>query len=380
MHIFFASLGCFDANGKRGLWGRNLCDPLTRMGQDLTQSALDWDSPMGYQADAGWRREGRSRMSESLLEEVRRVHQKKPLDLFFSYFYNVHVEPQAIRQIRKLGIPTVNFYCNGAHQFHLVSEIAPAYDFCWVPEQQALPYYRAVGANPLHIQMGADPVFYRPLPGVNRDIAVLFVGQLYADRVWWLSRLLRKGIPMQVHTGAFANGNGRPALIRRSLPREALHDLEAHGAVYLIRRFIRMMATRRALTHIRTFARPSPNDLEMLRLFARSHLVLNFSNVYDGGGPGGKVKAHVRLRDFEVPMCRALYFPQYSDELPLYYDVEKEVVAWRTLDELVAQIHFYLSHPADADQIREAGYRRAKEEHTWEKRYQQLFRSINMVW
>ena len=77
-------------------------------------------------------------------------------------------------------------------------------------------------------------------------------------------------------------------------------------------------------------------------------------------------------------MCRALHFPQYSDELPMYYDIEKEVIAWRTFDELVTKTRYYVSHPAEAERIREAGYRRAREEHTWEKRYAQLFRSMEL--
>jgi hypothetical protein len=139
-----------------------------------------------------------------------------------------------------------------------------------------------------------------------------------------------------------------------------------------------MVAARKALKEIRATAGPPPGDEEMLVLFARSQIVLNFSHVYDGGGPGGKVKAHVRLRDFEVPMCRALYFPQYSDELPLCYDIEKEVVAWNSLDELVAKIRYYLDHPQEAERVREAGHRRALRDHTWEKRYTQLFRAIHL--
>lgn len=377
MRIFFASIGWVNSDGTPGLWAKNLCDPLVRLGHSVERSAINWDlSPLAI--EDGQRR--RARLSERLVAEVRRAHQRKPLDLFLSYFYSVHVEPEAIRQIRKLGVPTINFYCNADHQFHLVSEIAPAYDFCWVPERRAVSYYKGVGATPIHVQLGANPAFYRPVPGVKRDISAVFIGQLYADRARWLARLIARGVDVRIHTQAFVEGNGKGTPeVRRSLSREAIQDLRNYGVSYLRRRFIRMVTTRRALSQIRTAVRPPPSDDEMLGLFARSHTILNFCHVYDGGLPGGRVKTQVRLRDFEAPMCRGLYMPQYYEELALYYDIEREVVAWNSLGELVERIGYYLAHPDDAERVREAGYRRAVRDHTWEKRYKQLFRAVGLL-
>lgn len=379
MRIFFASIDFFGRNGKSGHWAKNLYEPLIRMGHEVVASKLDWDLPLKHFEDGSWTREERAQMSQRLIDEILKEHWRKPFDLFLSYFYNPHVEAEVVHDIRKLSIPTVNFYCNGAHQFHLVREIAPAYDFCWVPEQEALPYYRNVGAHPLHIQMAADPEFHRPIDGVRREIPVLFSGSLYADRPRWLARLIRRRIPVRIYTGAFAHGNSASRRASRSLIEEALRDLREHGPIYLGRRAIRMVAMRAALGRLSGVAEPMPEEEEMPRLLARSHVVLNFCHVYDGGIPGGKVKSHIRLRDFEVPMARALYFPQWCEELQLYYDTEKEVVAWKSIDELVTKIHYYLAHPEEAERVRAAGYLRGLSEHTWEKRYAQLFRAINLM-
>ena len=221
--------------------------------------------------------------------------------------------------------------------------------------------------------MAADPRFHRPIDGVERDIPVLFSGSLYADRPRWLAKLMHQGISIRIYTGAFGDHNGQPARRKRSLVREALADLRERGPIYLSRRVARMIMTRKALGRLRRIAEPLPPEEEMLHLLARSYHVLNFSHVYDGGAPGGKIKSHIRLRDFEAPMCRALYFPQYCAELSLYYDLVKEVVTWNSLEELTHKIHYYFRHPEEAERVREAGYRRALSEHTWEKRYRQLF-------
>ena len=47
-------------------------------------------------------------------------------------------------------------------------------------------------------------------------------------------------------------------------------------------------------------------------------------------------------------------------------------------EELVDKTKFYLSHPEAAEALREAGYQRARRDHTWVRRFEQLFREIGM--
>lgn len=370
MRIFFCSHGLRTAAGTKSLWAINLLDPLREMGHEVVESSLDWDTALDFAADEGWIRKHRPGASERLLAEVRAAHASKPLNLFFSYFYNSHVEPSAIAAIRKMGIPAINFYCNAAHQFHLVREIAPSYDFCWVPERQALAAYKAVGAKPLHVQMGAHPGYYRPQPSA-RDIELCFVGSIYADRVQWLGRIADAGLGLRVFSGRAApisrgrNGGGR------SFAREALHDLFAAGPVYLARRAWRYGTAAGAYKKIAGLRQPFAEDL--VSVFHRSHAVLNLSHVYDGGKPGGKLKSHVRLRDFEAPMSRALYVPQWCDELDEYFDPEREVLAWRSVEELRAKLGKARRDKGWAESVREAGYRRSLAEHTSSHRFRQLF-------
>jgi hypothetical protein len=68
-------------------------------------------------------------ITQRILDEVLTAHRQRPIDLFLSYFYNSHFDPTGFDEIRKLGIPSVNFYCNSVHQFELVAEIAARADF-----------------------------------------------------------------------------------------------------------------------------------------------------------------------------------------------------------------------------------------------------------
>jgi spore maturation protein CgeB len=113
-------------------------------------------------------------------------------------------------------------------------------------------------------------------------------------------------------------------------------------------------------------------------IFSQCEVCLNFSNVWADGRPGSVLIPHVRLRDFEVPMCRSCYLTGHSDEIEEFYDIGREIETYRTKEELVSKVRFYLANQRAAEQLREAGYRRARRDHTWVRRFDQLFQAIGV--
>ncbi|MEZ5304512.1 MAG: hypothetical protein R3F11_28280 [Verrucomicrobiales bacterium] len=95
----------------------------------------------------------------------------------------------------RLGIPTINYFCNSIYQFELVRDIAPAADVAWHAERDARQSYLDAGANPVWGQMAADPQVYRPIPAGERVRDACFVGQRYADRGSWMAALVRQKSP-----------------------------------------------------------------------------------------------------------------------------------------------------------------------------------------
>src|SRR5262249_17824263 len=131
----------------------------------------------------------RAQTTERILDEVRQARQRGPVHLFLSYFYNAHFDPAGFDELRRLGIPSINFYCNSIHQFALVGAIAAKADFSWHPEGDARQSYLSAGARPVRVQLGADPNVYHPVHGLERQPKACFVGQRYADRDRWLAAL-----------------------------------------------------------------------------------------------------------------------------------------------------------------------------------------------
>jgi hypothetical protein len=326
----------------------------------------------------------RASISERIIEEVRRAHQERPLDLFLSYFYNAHFDPASFDEIHRLGIPTVNFYCNSIFQFDLVADIAAKVRFSWHAEKHARESYLRVGANPIWVQMGADPELYRPIEIGTRKPEACFVGQRYADRDRWISALIRASVPIAV----FGSGWGTDPSLQYtpvqsasrfgSYLKVAVENLRQYGLVGGTRRiWARATACREArrLAHlIKPHARGSVSYIAPT--FAQYAVVLNFSNVWADGLPGSALIPHVRLRDFEGPMCRACYLTGHTDEIGEFYEVGREIDTYRTQEELVDKTRYYLTHPEAAEKLREAGYQRALRDHTWTRRFQELFQKI----
>ena len=122
--------------------------------------------------------------------------------------------------------------------------------------------------------------------------------------------------------------------------------------------------------------RAEPRDLPTT--FSGHEVCLNLSNVWADGRPGSPLIPHVRLRDFEAPMCGVCYLTGHTDEIEEFYEVGKEIDTYRSEEELIDKARYYLSHADAAERLREAGLRRARRDHTWTRRFEALFKAIGL--
>lgn len=81
----------------------------------------------------------------------------------------------------------------------------------------------------------------------------------------------------------------------------------------------------------------------------------------------------VKGRDFECPGAGACYLTTYNWELGLHYELGREILCYRSIEELIEIYCFYRRRPEACLQIAQAAYRRCLAEHTWEKRFRKVF-------
>jgi hypothetical protein len=107
------------------------------------------------------------------------------------------------------------------------------------------------------------------------------------------------------------------------------------------------------------------------RVFRRSQINLGIGFA----SPSARITT-AKGRDLECPGVGACYLTTYNGELPFLYEIGKEILCYRDFEELLEMHAYYSKRPDECLRIAQAAHRRCAAEHTWEKRFRQLFREL----
>jgi spore maturation protein CgeB len=297
---------------------RNFYHPLKRFCEKK-----GWEIARFDFMDLG-RKHGQQRMSEMLLETVKRERPRYLVSVLFDPKHDPLAE--TLRRISdETDTTTVNWFCDDHWRFDNYSQfVALNFNFSVTTDSEAIPKYKAIGLGDRVIksQWACNHELYRPME-CNREIEVSFVGQPHGNRPQVVQSLLARGIALKV----FGYG---------------------------------WQGARRLPFH------------EMVRVFSRSRINLNLSNA-----SVDDTHQQIKGRNFEVPGTRSFLLTGPADNLADYYTDGKEVVVFHSPEEMVDLIHFYSTHETEREAIAEAGYRRTIGEHTWEHRWSDIFARVN---
>ena len=394
MRIFYAAdkgpNAHFDIQSN--VWRNNLYSSLLAAGHDVVEFDYDLNKTIQRADKAKNTRfisKNRRKVTKELLIQVRKAHEAQPIDLFFSYFYDACVLPEGIDTIRSMGIKTVNWYCNGSYQFHLVQEIAPHYDWCLVPEKFRLEDYRAIGALPLYCQEAATPEIYKPYD-VPVEFDVTFVGQAYGERPAYIKHLLDNEIDVRVWGYGWdrfsRNYQSRMANPLKRLGRTVREFLSITDWEDTFRRLLNLellAAARKTALETPVIALPDEiiggvlSDRDMVQMYSRSKINLGFSACNTDDAEERILQ--IRLRDFEIPMSAGFYLVEYMEELEEFFEIGKEIVCYSGPEDLVEKVQYYLKHDTEREKIRQAGYERSLRDHTWHKRLERAFKEMGIL-
>ena len=368
--IIEASTNPLVANNRT--WYRNLYEPLVELGHEVILLPAE----EGRQAMVRDDGTARALFSQKLLELFRLEHARKPIDLIFAYLMDGMVETGVLDELRKSGVPTCNFSCNNVHQFDLVDELASHFDFSLHAEKDVRQKFLRVGANPIWWPMASNPHYFKP-QAVPRSLDASFVGANYALRARYLAHLLENHVDVHIYGPGWLGR--RRAYLRRYLlllrtilavsPKARYQTstavAEHDQKLYLRSRFFNNLHN-------------PISDEELIALYSRSHISLGFLEVYEQHDASRAVSQHLHLREFEAPMCGALYCTGYMEELAEMFEPDREILTYRNQHELLDKVRYYLAHPVAAEQIRRAGRERALNKHTYHHRFKTLFRQIGL--
>jgi hypothetical protein len=275
----------------------------------------------------------RAEMNAMVVPALEAAHAARPIDWVFVYANGYELSAATIRAIAdRTGIPTVIHCMDDRHSWtgpwlgdHPAGQVglAGVFDLAWTTSSIACDWYLAEGGRPIYMPEGFDAQAYRPMD-LPRDIPVSFVGAAYGYRPAVIASLRRRGVPIETF------GRGWP------------------GSGYV-------------------------DDL--IAITNRSQINLGM-----GGIGYSETFTTLKGRDFDVPGTGGgMYITSFMPDLAHHYEIGREIVCYRSRDEMLEQIRYYLARPEAARAIADAGRARALRDHRWLHRYQRILRILGLL-
>ncbi|MBS3903235.1 MAG: glycosyltransferase [Anaplasmataceae bacterium] len=299
---------------------------------------------------------GKEQFNKELLREIEDF---KP-DLLFAFMYTDEFDPDILNKIKEKTTSVAWFSDDSWRFWNYSRHWAPHFSCAITTYSYMSELYKKYGQpHVIRSQWGANTNVYKPSLLENNESRpeVTFVGGWSKPRGKIIDALKKAGIPVEVFGGGWSNA-------RRASDEE------------MVRLF--------GISKISLALNPSPgffNKNSLGRLFFRRsinkivpdfHLYSNLRSWFDRGTP------QIKGRHFEIPACGGFLLTGSADDLENFYEPNKEMVLFSDLNDYVEKIKYYLSHDTEREAIAKAGYERTLRDHTYEKRFIDIFKKLGL--
>ncbi|MBX7234905.1 MAG: glycosyltransferase [Caldilineales bacterium] len=260
------------------------------------------------------------RLAAAFLETIDTVPPDNKPTLAFFYAAGTYIADELLVELAHRGIWTIVMSLDDKQQFAKGADqlrVAAHCDLYWTVWKTGTQIVLDLGGTPWYAPEAADPAFYHPM-GVVRDFDIVFIGQSYGLRADLVRYLRRRGFNVVTFGSGWPNG------------------------------FVSFE--------------------DVVEIYSRAHIVLGVGGVGQMAGV-----RHLKGRDFEAPMCGALYLTSYNPELADHFRIGEEILCYSSSEECADIIHWVQRHPEEAERIRQAALQRSTADHTWEIRLQHMF-------
>lgn len=289
-------------------------------------------------------------------------------DVFLCYLYPKQIDTAAIKQIRDLGLPCINFYCDHIRSYTKLPSEFKVFDLMWVPEYEALPMYRKAGISHINLPM---PMWvapqYRNYPDKESGI-ISFIGSKDGLRASLLANVIAKGLPIQIRGNAWRDTVAGAAPLNSASLSSKISNQFSLIRNKGIKKFIAYHLKRyennkqQIIPSENIFEKPGFE--EYIHLTRESSITLGinrvpaFHTLYKG------LLTYSRLRDLEAPMLGACYLTEYTEGLNQLYHLGTEIETYKNADELIDKCRELSASENKRKELRIKGQQKALSEHS----------------
>ena len=111
-------------------------------------------------------------------------------------------------------------------------------------------------------------------------------------------------------------------------------------------------------------------NIEKSKAFRAAKIVINNLRISEVEG--------TNVRTFEIAACGGFQITTFRQGIYELYN-EDELITYKSFNELIEKIDYYLSNPNERELISKKAFIRTQSEHTYNKRLEQMFEKINNI-
>lgn len=317
---------------------------------------------------------------------VKNIKLVSGVDFFLTCVDSRYIYPSTIVSIKKMGIPTVLICWDNLELPFKHKNIAPLFDLVWLTSIETKYLFEKWGCKNIIFQTyAANPFVF--VPNWESNIFKLgFIGSPYGSRINVLNELLTNGIECSVYSNSLFDKGYNSSLgaiqqykVWNILTKTVDYLKFPIGRKVLYSTIKNKLSSKTSLLNDSSYLYKykSVSDKEMTWLYSNLALSLNITALRDTYILKNPI-SKMHLRTFEIPMSGGLEFVSYSDEIVEYFEEDKEIVLYRSKEEMIDKARFYLNekNAHTVMKIKRLARKRAENEHTWERRFSVIFNKI----
>lgn len=322
---------------------------------------------------------------EQANENVVKKIKSGKFDLFMSNLgYHKMLFPETVELIKQFGVPTLRIAWDNLMIPYLDKKLVSHFDLIWLTAKETQRLYEKWGARCIFLPYAANPYTYRyESEKINRRVC--FIGNPHGSRAIMINKLTKGGIPVDLYHGKGTRSESNTVINIKykaigPSPREAyLNRLFFHeGRKLILGSLVNKIKGQTFINNNSSLTKfPGLSHEGMVKVYAESALSLASSSA----GHTDVLKNPlpiINLRNFEIPMCGGIELCKYNEELASYFEEGKEIILYRSEDELLDKAKFIIRKASEQDilQIKSSARKRAEAEHTWMCRFNKVFEAL----
>ncbi|MCK4257689.1 MAG: glycosyltransferase [Halanaerobiales bacterium] len=246
--------------------------------------------------------------------------------------------------LKTFGVPIGLWVVNDPYSLSNYEQKVKYYNFIITQESSCLLFYRKKRDTPsIHCPLAVNINNYYPME-TSYEYDICFVGNAWPGRVGFFNSL----IPSLHGKKIIIIGNGWYKL-------KHYQEIKSHFRLEIM------------------------EPLEVTRYYNRSKIVLNVhrDNNDVNRNPENIPAYTPNNRTFDIGACKAFQLITHRRDLKKYYDLNKEIVSYNNLKDLIQKINYYLTNEQLRNEIAEQAYKRTLLDHTYYVRLRGLIKKLD---